>query len=374
MGPSLAALLEWCDERGVILDDRIAVVQVPPDPEADEDLEWNAGPGSWTVRAKEGIARNDVGMCASYLVAWVTSAALLSIRSSMLSQNPIFKMVTSECKDDALHLALCLSYERHLGKASKFHGYIQSLPRYVSLPLCWPTHWDGYVWFSGTEAWRNIQRASQFWNADKHLKPGYSLVGSRLTQRRLESYWNRYGAHIVKHATSGVSFNDFVNAFTLVSSRAFVVNVFHGYVSRISLGLCMVPIADLFNHTDMHNVHVEAEENVCIYCGMVHLGSCRSVASTTTSSTVDVRCIEDIDADDELINTYGELGNAELLCQYGFVLGSKTLYDRCSWSPDLPSDRRELEYTLAHFLAYTATQDTHTPGLTQLLTSLDPRE
>lgn len=177
MGPSLAALLEWCEERGVILDDRIAVTQVPPDPEADEDLEWNAYPGTWTVRAKEGIARNDVGKCAPYLVAWIPSDALLSTRSSMLSQNPVFKMATSKCKDDALHLALCLSYERHLGKASKFYGYIQSLPQYVSLPLCWTSHWNGHVWFTGTEAWRNVQRASQFWDADKHLKPGYSLVG-----------------------------------------------------------------------------------------------------------------------------------------------------------------------------------------------------
>lgn len=133
----------------------------------------------------------------------------------------------------------------------------------------------------------------------------------------------------------------------------------------------MVPIADLFNHTDMHNVHVEAEENVCMYCGVQHRGSCHAVISSSISNTVDVRCVEEIDTDEELINTYGELGNAELLCQYGFVLGSKTLNDRCSWSPDLPSDRRELERTLAHFLAYTPAQDTHTPGLTLLLASMD---
>lgn len=114
-------------------------------------------------------------------VAWIPSGALYSTRSSVLGQSDSFKMAVSECKDDALHLALCLCYERHLGKASKFYGYIQSLPQYVSLPLCWPLHWEGNVWFVGTEAWRNVQRASQFWDADKNLKPGYSLVSVLLT-------------------------------------------------------------------------------------------------------------------------------------------------------------------------------------------------
>lgn len=61
MDQRLATLLEWCEEQGMVLDDRIAVVQVPLDLEMDEDLEWNASPGAWTVRAKERIGRNDVG-------------------------------------------------------------------------------------------------------------------------------------------------------------------------------------------------------------------------------------------------------------------------------------------------------------------------
>ena len=129
----------------------------------------------------------------------------------------------------------------------------------------------------------------------------------------------------------------------------------------------MVPIADLFNHTDMHNVQVEAEELVCLQCGYPHQGPC----TQALSNTIDVRCIEALYEGDEAINTYGDLSNAELLCQYGFVLDSKTLYDRSSWGPAMPAELRELEEAFSSCLAYTPTGN-HTPGLDHLLLSLEP--
>jgi len=41
----------------------------------------------------------------------------------------------------------------------------------------------------------------------------------------------------------------FLHAYSLVSSRAFMVDAYHG--------LAMVPIADAFNHAQDHHVHLE---------------------------------------------------------------------------------------------------------------------
>lgn len=132
----------------------------------------------------------------------------------------------------------------------------------------------------------------------------------------------------------------------------------------------MVPIADLFNHTDLHNVNVEAEDNICLHCGLLHDGPCETVDSATTD-TIDVRSIEFLEPGEEAINTYGELSNAELLCQYGFSLDSKTVFERCSWGPELDYDRCELEQALMHVVSYTPSNDTHKLNLTQVLVNLD---
>lgn len=135
----------------------------------------------------------------------------------------------------------------------------------------------------------------------------------------------------------------------------------------------MVPIADVFNHTDTHNVQVESEADVCLRCGGVHRGRCDGFfPSEAQKNTVDVRCIEYVDPEEEVVNTYGDLNNAELLCQYGFVLDSKTLFDRCSWAPDLACDRWELESALADVVCYTPSDEIHTPCMTQLLVELEP--
>src|SRR5271169_4163594 len=56
----------------------------------------------------------------------------------------------------------------------------------------------------------------------------------------------------------------FRRAYTLVSSRAFWVDAYHG--------LALVPVADAFNHTEEHHVHLETDWEVCRICGA--LNSC----------------------------------------------------------------------------------------------------
>lgn len=180
-------------------------------------------------------------------MAWIPSKAILSTKSSALAQFHLFQKACKACKDDALHLALCLAYERKLGSSSEFAGYIQSLPRKVSLPFCWDSSWLGMQWFHGTEAWRAVQRAEQFWDSDKYLKPGYSFVRLALTQRRLRGYWDNFGEKIMEHTAIPVLFSEFCDAFTLVSSRAFIINLFHGYVLDLWLGCawCLLLICSI---------------------------------------------------------------------------------------------------------------------------------
>jgi len=58
---------------------------------------------------------------------------------------------------------------------------------------------------------------------------------------------------------SAPTFGDFAYAYSLVSSRAFVVDAYHG--------LAMVPVADAFNHTVHNTIHLETNHDVCPVCG-----------------------------------------------------------------------------------------------------------
>ncbi|WFC98624.1 tRNA pseudouridine(38/39) synthase [Malassezia yamatoensis] len=344
-GDRLQTLLEWCNDRGIFWEDRIEVRRVPEIFDQDEDAEWNAEPGAFAVIAKSIIT-------AGKNLVWIPTEAILSARTSALYQNENFRQLRATCNDDALHLALCVAYERHLGNSSHFDGYLQSLPEVVALPLVWRQNWEGLEWFRGTEASRLLTYAEDHWDAGAKLKPGYS-------QHRLRAYWDGAGAEVLRSTGAYLEFDQFLRAFTLVSSRAFLINIYHG--------LSMVPFADLLNHTDMHNTVVQAEEIVCLRCGLFHDGE-----TSTINNTIDVRCTSDLDAGEEVINTYGDLSNAELLCQYGFVLDSRTHFERCSWRQDVHQDLSELELALSRFMAYEPARGPVNSSLTQLLVDLEP--
>jgi len=147
------------------------------------------------------------------------------------------------------------------GENSKWHGYLQSLPKDFDLPVIWKT-WHGFkpgrylsdkekddiwgacAWLSGTE----VDRALEELDGDgrTHFVSDTFLTGS-LThcspgqQDRLERFYERVAEPtLLRHgnfpAQTKIEFDGFVKAFCLVSSRAFMVDAFHG--------LAMVPIAD----------------------------------------------------------------------------------------------------------------------------------
>ncbi|KAJ7069363.1 SET domain-containing protein [Mycena amicta] len=203
-----------------------------------------------------------------------------------------------------LSLALALSVEIANGETSPWHAYLQSLPR--ELPwLFWAGGVDSFSleWLNGTEASR----------------PLVNLV------KEMDEYYNDIALPLYsKLRIPTPTLRDFRHACGLVSSRAFLVDAYHG--------LSMVPIADAFNHIQDNHVHLESDFDVCPECGS--LNRCLHDDDYNVDEDVDPPDSHDgnddvyemvsnrpIPANSEIFNTYGEtLTNAQLLIQYGFIL------------------------------------------------------
>jgi hypothetical protein len=126
--------------------------------------------------------------------------------------------------------------------------------------------------------------------------------------------------------------NQFLHAYALVSSRAFVVDDYHG--------LSLVPIADLFNHVELNQVQFEVDSHwVCSTCGSS--SQCSHDDDGIVKMNDDdkeeeedycvLSTIVDIEAGDEVFNSYGNgLSNTHLLQHYGFLLEANS-FDRISF-------------------------------------------
>lgn len=126
-----------------------------------------------------------------------------------------------------------------------------------------------------------------------------------------------------------------------MSSRAFRLDAFHR--------LALVPLADAFNHSAPNHVHLASDDFVCAECGSLEEcehdaedGVARVVPGDSAAlhwtagggaveveETCEMVAARDIEAGEEVLNTYGELGNAGLLAYYGFMLEANEL-DRIS--------------------------------------------
>ena len=135
-------------------------------------------------------------------------------------------------------MAFYISTNRLYGQESHWFGYLQSLPsETVDLALFWGVDVgngsrrfrDGHeavTWVTGTELEKEMRGSTE---------PDENLC---TTQRRIIDYYfaiaERPLSQLVPHQC--VSLGGFLHAYSLVSSRAFLVDAYHG--------LAMVPIAD----------------------------------------------------------------------------------------------------------------------------------
>ncbi|KAF7299863.1 SET domain-containing protein [Mycena chlorophos] len=277
----ISALIAWCSSRNVWIDPRLRIV---------------AGPHGVAVYSR------GTSIPSGTTLVRIPRASVLSVKSS-----PISHLIPASPygRSAQLSLALALSVELANGEMSAWHGYLQSLPRDIP-GLFWAgatsTRGDSFTtgWLAGTEA------AKLLANLDDEIEEYYRMVARPMYEQL---------------RISRPSLQDFRHVCGLVSSRAFLVDAYHG--------LSMVPIADAFNHIQDNHVHIETDFDVCPECGS--LRQCPHDDDTGDGSTDDGDDDQEdtyemvsnrpIPAGSEIFNTYGEtLSNAQLFVQYGFVL------------------------------------------------------
>ncbi|GAA5873040.1 hypothetical protein JCM3774_000321 [Rhodotorula dairenensis] len=280
-------LQKWLLQHGVSVDQRLALVR-RSDSSAAVDALSDILPGTTLAR--------------------IPKSACLSHRTSSLSLPP-------ERLDElspAIRLTLHVAHEIRLGTESLWAEYLSACPPASSIPaaLLWDRDEDAdaLAWLRGTLVEREVR------------KLGYD-------KRWLELFHTRYAGDL--YAAAGVSLPPlpvFLHACTLVASRAFQIDTYHG--------LALVPLADLFNHSDSPHVHLASDHWVCSVCGALDVCPHDSQPGDATepledppakrqeraADTCDMVSERYVAARHEVFNTYGPLSNAQLLASYGFVL------------------------------------------------------
>ena len=159
------------------------------------------------------FARDDALIERDAIVADLPLSLVLSARSSSLSRQLAGRRLSEQ---PVLELAahLC-TVEMQLGSASPWHGYLSALPVTGSIRLA--SRWadEARAWLRGTEL-------------------GRILADSLDAPTVLEAFFR---AHVADLAPS-ITLEAFLHAHALVSSRAFVVDAYHGPA--------MCPLADLY--------------------------------------------------------------------------------------------------------------------------------
>lgn len=159
--------------------------------------------------------------------------------------------------------------ERREGASSFQKPYFDSVPQKINLPCEWPTEDQKY-----------LRRAAIY----NHMQMDFSDQDFAFKS-------------IAKRAKLEIPniIEEYRAAGSLVSAYSFCDGKL----------VCMVPFADLLNHkTGCNNARLFFED-----------------------SLLSMRCIRDCAKGEQLYNTYGELGNTDLLLKYGFICRGNTLDD-----------------------------------------------
>ncbi|CDS02168.1 hypothetical protein [Sporisorium scitamineum] len=245
----LKRFLLWCQSQGIHIDPAL-------------DLRYSDDAVSWSIsiHAHTTIPNDTV-------VVTIPKTAILSRKTSALSTVLKGKWLSDSYETVGLELALCLLYERCLGKRSRFEPFLSILPRLpVPLPFLRTAKDDVWRWITATETDRIDHRASFSY----HLSSSSSATASwpydhdyGICKQKALDYFYDIGIPILARSKlfdktqrqhlDGLE-NAFLTAYTHVSSRDFIIDTYHG------VGL--VPVADLFNHAEVHTVQFESDQDV----------------------------------------------------------------------------------------------------------------
>ncbi|CAJ1410394.1 unnamed protein product [Effrenium voratum] len=261
-----------------------------------------AGMGVWSLRH----------IRAGEVLAEIPKSAVLSIRNTVLASVLAEQTLDLETK---LRLAICA--ERKLS-ASRWRGYFESLVNgFEYLPHLWNDQQRALL--RGTDAEQTVEETRRELAAEfRQLRP---------LLRRAAAL-----------AEVDITLEDYLQAASLASSRAFTVDDFHLEA--------LVPLADAFNHRCQRvpagEKVKEIQPGTCtvstpdegsdrapfsLWRGKVpgmQIALAESVGKgargTGPAGKLMAYVLTDIPADREIFNTYGEFSNDKLLQDYGFVL------------------------------------------------------
>ncbi|KAM9964982.1 hypothetical protein ACTFIW_004779 [Dictyostelium discoideum] len=273
------------------------------------------------------------------IVAKIPKSIILSIHTSSISN------ILEKYKiENNIGTSIALIHEASLGEKSKWYGYISSLPRKVDVPILWDSESRKLLKGTAIEDVLN--------DDDILINQVYAdVIESNLSKNHPEIFGDK----------ELYSIENFKIANSIISSRAFCVDSYHGD--------SLVPLADIFNHqTAREHVHIESNGDVCNKCGSIktckhrkvvtqhhtvnstkgkrthkvagipsskkhiHKGNCCSTTTTTKTNEEDkdtiieeddehlyIKVVKGVEANKEVYNTYGDHDNAILLSKYGFL-------------------------------------------------------
>ncbi|KAI1787716.1 SET domain-containing protein [Ganoderma leucocontextum] len=319
MSPTKLGLLNrWLDENHITVHPSVSIIDQP-----------KAGIAVTVTSPNKPILHPDK-------LAVIPKSSILSIRTCALALRiPVYPYGHGA----TLALSLALYSEQLLDTESRWHGYLQSFPA-TTVPIArlWghasafhdPDAVDAARWLHGTEVQRELQDEE----------------GVPLTDE-IDHFYRSEVRPLLESVNLQPTLPGFLHAYSLVCSRAFLVDAYHG--------LSMVPVADAFNHAHHNHVQLASEYDVCPSCGS--LSECPHdrqggtmegeedpspvPPSIDPTDTVDMVTVCSVPPGTEVFNTYGAtLGNAALLARYGFVLdGAETDTVTFGW----PGSTLELE-------------------------------
>ena len=309
-------------------------------------IKWNEdciqfdgdGPGSLRILALDDVQ-------AGQELASIPKEACITIYTTEISD-----ILAEEEIGGGLGLVIAVWFEKQLGSKSKWAGYFASCPESEYLPVFWTK--DQLEWLSGTE----IE------NMAVHDRMDIAEDYDTLVKPLLKKYPDAFGS------MTDTSLSSFMQAASLVASRAFAVDEEHGDG--------MVPLADVFNHkasvvqlsadygihgvsssgsedndtstdevpddtessqNNEEEVGLESEDESDVrlpvildqteieFCGLSEANGITlklhiAIIDDNKTDSLQIIAATPLNKNFEIFNTYGELGNAELVKKYGFCL------------------------------------------------------
>ncbi|KAJ3160807.1 hypothetical protein HDU86_008167 [Geranomyces michiganensis] len=259
--------------------------------------------GAYSVRALTALTEDQP-------LARIPKDAVLSTKNCGIAD-----LLETAQLDGVTGLAVAVMYERSLGTQSPWFGYLQAIRPFESLPILWSD--DDVALLAGTDVEEQTARHQKTLAEDyaTRVVPALTaegLIGTTTTTNDQEQFFSQTA---------------FLHAASLVSSRAFGVDAYHGDA--------MVPFADLFNHQTPsrsgeggEHVHMVTDPEVCPHCGSNGACGCDEDEDTGEDDIEEVDEFDDAAEVEEVMEAEDDIGDEDS--------EMPELYDPADWTIDDP--------------------------------------